>query len=148
MSHLLVESAVFNNGRGRPGDDYSSVVEIRPPIGGDGTYRLAPGEAFGPAGAAWTYAAPDRRSFSADFLSGAQRLANGNTLICSGPTGRFFEVTRHGKTVWEYLNPFAGDAPNPAGDPPFSVFRATHIPPDHPALNGRTLDARREASDP
>ena len=54
--------------------------------------------------------------------------------------GRFFEVTPAGAVVWEYHNPFSGDAPNPAGDPPRSVFRATHIPPEHPALQGRVVE--------
>lgn len=130
---------VFDNGSGRPGGDYSSVVEITPPLASDGSYTLRPGAAFGPARPTWTYTAPNRRSFFADFLSGAHRLPNGNTFICSGPTGRFFEVTPQGETMWEYHNPFSGDAPNPAGDPPRSVFRATHIPPQHPALAGRAL---------
>jgi hypothetical protein len=129
----------FDNGDGRPGGSYSAVVEITPPLARDGRYSLAHGAAFGPARPAWTYTARNRRSFFADFLSGAHRLPNGNTFICSGPAGRFFEVTAKGETVWEYQNPFSGDAPNPAGDPPRSVFRATRIPPDHPALTGRSL---------
>jgi hypothetical protein len=129
----------FDNGSDRPGPDYSAVVEISPPLAGDGTYSLPRGAPFGPARPTWTYTAPDRGSFFADFLSGAHRLPNGNTFICSGPTGRFFEVTPQGDTVWEYHNPFSGDAPNPAGDPPHSVFRATHVAPDHPALAGRNL---------
>jgi hypothetical protein len=132
---------IFNNGWGRPGDDYSSVVEIEPPIAGNGTYTTSPRSPFGPARAGWMYTAPLRRSFSADFISGAHRLATGNTLICSGPAGRFFEVTAEGAIVWEYLNPYRGTAPNPAGDPPYSVFRATFVPADHPALVGRGLDA-------
>jgi hypothetical protein len=130
---------IFNNGFGRPGADYSSVVEITPPIAGDGSYAIAPGSSFGPESPKWSYVAADKRSFSADFISGAQRLANRNTFICSGPTGRFFEVTPDGEIVWEYLNPFSGNAPNPAGDPPYSVFRATFIPADHPGLAGRQL---------
>jgi hypothetical protein len=128
----------FDNGQGRPGGDYSAVVEIEPPLTPDGRYRLRPGAAFGPARPAWTYSGASR-SFFADFLSGAHRLPNGNTFICSGPAGRFFEVTPHGEVVWEYRNPFTGDAPNPAGDPARSVFRATLVPPEHPALAGRTL---------
>ena len=106
-----------------------------------GTYTMSPRSPFGPTHAEWMYTAPQRRSFSADFISGAHRLANGNTFICSGPTGRFFEVTPEGAIVWEYLNPYRGTAPNPAGDPPYSVFRATLIPADHPALVGRQLEA-------
>ena len=134
---------IFNNGWGRPGGDFSSVVEIVPPVTLDGTYVISPDSPFGPARAEWTYTAPQRNSFSADFISGAHRLANGNTFICSGPTGRFFEVTSKGAVVWEYLNPFTGRAPNPAGDPPYSVFRATFIPADHPAVAKRRLETSR-----
>ena len=63
----------------------------------------------------WEYTAPDRESFFADFISGAHRLPNGNTFVCSGPRGRFFEVTANGETVWEYQNPYTGNAPNPHG---------------------------------
>jgi len=38
-------------------------------------------------------------------MGNAQRLLNGNTLITES-SGRFFEVTREGATVWEYINPF------------------------------------------
>ncbi len=44
--------------------------------------------------------------FYGQNISGAQRLPNGNTLICEGPTGRIFEVTDLGETVWSYQNPF------------------------------------------
>jgi hypothetical protein len=135
---------IFDNGAGRPGGDYSAVVEIRPPVRADGRYELQAGRRFGPGAPWWTYTATPRSALAADFISGAQRLANGNTLICSGPDGRFLEVTAGGEIVWEYRSPFAGAAPNPAGDPPYSVFRATHIPPDSPAFAGRRLphDAR------
>src|SRR5262245_65643091 len=36
----------------------------------------------------------------------AQRLPNGNTLITESSFGRFFEVTKEGEIVWEYVNPF------------------------------------------
>jgi len=40
------------------------------------------------------------------FISGAERLPNGNTLMCDGPNGRFMEVTAKNETVWEYVNPY------------------------------------------
>jgi hypothetical protein len=46
----------------------------------------------------------DRKFFSW-FISSVQRLPNGNTLIMEGADGRAFEVTREGKTVWEYIMP-------------------------------------------
>jgi hypothetical protein len=124
---------VFNNGVGRPGRDFSSVIELRPPVDAEGRYTLPAGGRFGPDEPLWEYTLPDR--FFADFISGAQRLANGNTFVCSGPKGRFLEVTAKGDIVWEYDNPFSGDAPNPAGDPPYSVFRVqtvTALPQERP----------------
>jgi hypothetical protein len=138
---------VFNNGYGRPGGDHSSILEITPPVDRSGAYGLAAGSGFGPARPTWSYTASPRGAFAADFLSGAHRRANGNTFVCSGPDGRLFEVTPEGTVVWEYLNPFSGDAPNPAGDPRYSVFRATLIEPDHPGLVGRRLEPVEEPTD-
>ncbi len=45
------------------------------------------------------------------FISSAQRLPNGNTLICEGSNGRFIEVTKEGEIVWEYLSPYPGNIP-------------------------------------
>lgn len=44
------------------------------------------------------------RFFSA-ICSGMQRLPNGNTMICESTSGRVFEVTPEGETVWEYVDP-------------------------------------------
>ncbi|UCF68282.1 MAG: aryl-sulfate sulfotransferase [Acidobacteriota bacterium] len=125
---------VFNNGSHSFGRRYSSVTEIVPPLTPDGRYAIASDQRFGPVEPVWEYTAANRGDFFADFISSAQRLPNGNTLICDGPEGRFFEVAATGDIVWAYSNPFTGSAPNPHGDPPYSVFRATHIPLDHPAL--------------
>ena len=54
-------------------------------------------------------------SYTGDFystnLSGAQRLASGNTFICSGRQARFMEVTSDGKLVWDY-SPTNSNSPN------------------------------------
>jgi hypothetical protein len=134
--HLMV----FNNGAGRPGTPYSSVIEIEPPLDARGRYELGADGRFGPDRPAWEYKAADERSFFAEFLSSAERLPDGNTLICDGPHGRILEVDAGGRVVWRYANPFSGDAPNPHGDPPYSVFRATFVPAAHPGLAGRALD--------
>jgi hypothetical protein len=130
---------IFDNGTGRPGKAFSSVMELRPPIDDDGNYAIAEGQPFGPDRPAWHYPPAGHPSFHADFISGAERLPNGNTLVCDGPAGRFFEVTTAGDTVWEYLNPFTGDAPNPAGDPARSVFSERFVPANHPAISGHRL---------
>ncbi len=60
---------------------------------------------------------------------GAQRLPNGNTLICEGSFGRIFEVTMEREVVWEYVNPFFVAPPLPEGSPPANrVFRAYRYP--------------------
>ena len=41
--------------------------------------------------------------FHSTYTSNAQRLVNGNTLICESSGKRIFEVTVKGETVWEYV---------------------------------------------
>jgi hypothetical protein len=45
------------------------------------------------------------RLYSA-FVSSAQRLPNGNTLITEGNNGRIIEVTAGQEIVWEYISPY------------------------------------------
>jgi hypothetical protein len=99
--HILV----FNNGRRRPGGAHSSVDELILPVEPDGRYVHKPSAAYGPDAPIWSYVAPKRSDFYAEFISGANRLPNGNTLICAGPSGTIFEVTPDKETVWKYLNP-------------------------------------------
>ena len=62
----------------------------------------------------WQYT-PQTAGFAAPFqshyfysplVSSAQRLANGNTLITEGCSGRIIEVTADKEIVWEYINPY------------------------------------------
>ena len=113
--HLLV----FNNGGGRTPEEYSSVDEFVPPIDKDGNYTRGKRAPFGPAKALWSYSAPNKKDFYSWFISGAQRLPNGNTLINSGATGVVFEVTPEQETVWKFANPFKNmmGGPPPGGGP-------------------------------
>jgi len=131
---------VFNNGPERPQGDYSTVLELATPLKPDRTYGLEPFVAAGPASPIWTYQAKEPKEFFSSFISGAQRLRNGSTLICEGRTGRVFEVTAAGEIVWEYLQPFEPESP-PKGPPDmnYALFRATRIPLDHPGLAGKEL---------
>jgi hypothetical protein len=99
---------VFNNGGNRPDGSYSSVDEIVLPVGADGRYARKAGLPFGPDKPAWSYTAEKKSDFFAMLISGAQRLANGNTLICSGPQGTVFEVTPDKETVWKFTQPGGG----------------------------------------
>jgi hypothetical protein len=113
--HLLV----FNNGGHRPDGNYSSVDELVPPVDAQGRYKLEPGASYGPKAPVWSYSAPKKSDFYAFFISGAQRLPNGNTFICSGPNGTIFEVTPEKDLVWKYVNPVKGGfGPGARGGPP------------------------------
>ncbi|WP_309380130.1 DUF1566 domain-containing protein [Cerasicoccus frondis] len=94
---------IFNNGKGRPDGDYSSINQITTPINPDRSYSFNDVTGtYDPENSTWTYTADEPTDFYAASTSSAQRLSNGNTLICNGPAGYFFEVTEDGETVWAY----------------------------------------------
>ncbi len=66
------------------------------------------------------------RKFYSINISGAQRLENGNTLICEGRSGRILEVTPAKDIVWEYISPY--DGPADAVLPDNRVYRAYRVP--------------------
>ena len=126
--HVLL----FDNGCHRPGATRSRVLEVDP-----ATSEIA-----------WEYQGDPPISFYSFHISGAERLPNGNTLICEGGPGRVFEVTPDKEIVWEYVNPFAGGPTTggtlaSASNTPTSMFRAHRYGPDHPALRGKELDPAR-----
>ncbi len=64
-----------------------------------------------------------KNKFFSHFISSAQRLPNGNTLIDEGAKGRIFEVTPDQEIVWEYIAP-KNDADRN------DVYRAYRVPPE------------------
>jgi hypothetical protein len=62
--------------------------------------------------------------FFSYFISSAQRLPNGNTLIDEGSNERVFEVTPEGEIVWEFIDGWG----NPL--PLLEIYRAYRIPPE------------------
>jgi hypothetical protein len=117
---------IFNNGLNRPAGDYSTIDEFTPPIGADGNYYLEPGSAYGPENLTWSYTADPPGSLYSEVFGGAVRLTDGDTLICDGMPGKFFEVTPDGSVVWQWTNPY----PNPA--PLNVVFKIDYVPPAEP----------------
>ncbi len=97
--HVLL----FNNGIARTEQDFSSADEIELPILADNKYLLENGKPFGPTRLTWTFEDPGK--LFSPRISGAQRLPNGNTLICSGTQHLLLEVTPDAKIVWMYRNP-------------------------------------------
>jgi hypothetical protein len=137
--HILV----FNNGTGRPEENYTTIDEWEPPLSISGCYTQQPDGSWGPTGACWTYQATPRNSFYSHHISGAQRLANGNTLICDGEGGRLFEVTCDGDEVWSYESPVAqsGSAVMQGTAISFNrVFRAERYPTNKNYFTGLAFD--------
>lgn len=92
---------VFNNDASQ--GFMSSVIELELPVDANGSPFVDPATgAFGPYEPVWRFG---ESGFYSAFVSGAQRLQNGNTLICSGQQGYLFEVTDVGQTVWSHQVP-------------------------------------------
>ena len=138
---------VFNNGGKR---DYSTVDEIIPPVDSAGNYSKLISLAFGPEKPQWIYSAENPTDFYAKNISGAQRLPNGNTLICNGPAGIFFEVTgnndittQNSNIVWSYINPVGENGPLTQGSSTTGsknvVFRIHRYDSTYAGLVGRDL---------
>jgi len=89
----------------------------------------------------WEWKSANPVDFHNTYMGGVQRLPNGNTLVCQGGRGNFFEIAPDGDIVWEYTNPFycQNEIVVKRG---FSnaAFRAYRIGPDHPALQGKDLN--------
>lgn len=140
--HVLV----FNNG---PELGYSRVTEFDIPTpDAQGRYPIDVGSAFGPTGVAWEYRPVDQSLFFSGEISGAQRLPNGNTLICSGTKGYFTEITAAKELVWAYRNPMMDHDVAVQGQQPGNddrghglnaVFKIHRYAPDFPGFAGRTL---------
>lgn len=78
---------IFDNGTLR---GYSRVIELNPL-----TEQIE-----------WEYTAEPKENFLSKYISGAQRLPNGNTLICEGGKAHLFEVTPDNEVVWDFVNPW------------------------------------------
>ena len=72
----------------------------------------------------WKYNADPPTDFYSYTKGSAQRLPNGNTLICEGDNGRAIEVTRTGEVVWEWINPASEGARR------VQVYRMTRLSAD------------------
>ena len=85
---------IFDNGVHRLDDplSYSRVIEVDP-----ATNKIV-----------WKYQDKPAWNFFTPRMGNAQRLPNGNTLVNEAAFGRFFEVTKEGEIVWEYVNPHFG----------------------------------------
>ena len=95
--------------------DYSRVIEFNP-VTLEVVWEFNAGKLghVMPIQANWFYS---------PFVSSAQRLPNGNTLITEGSEGRLLEVTPEYEIVWEYINPYLHEQQY--------VYRAYRYPYDY-----------------
>ena len=133
---------IYNNGNGKPGEDYSQVQILNPPQDSLGFYTNANGLAYGPNELETIYGDLTHERFYSPYLSNAQRLNNGNTLINAGSPGRIFEIDEDRNIVWEYEIPLFGDFPASQGQivNNNANFRAYKYTPDFIGFNGITIE--------
>ncbi|MEI6914586.1 MAG: DUF1566 domain-containing protein, partial [Armatimonadota bacterium] len=93
----------------------------------------------------WKYGTLSNLTLFSHFGSSAQRLPNGNTLICATTEGYMVEVTSDGTVVWEYINPVtnAGVVTAIGDDLPMTnaVPRAYRYAPTFAGFSGHDLTA-------
>lgn len=106
---------IFDNGSFRPASSvpYSRVLEIDP-----ATQCVV-----------WEYQDTPPQNFYSPYMSNAQRLHNGNTLISEGTFGRIFEVTPDKEVVSDYVVPYfyelhEGSVPDSSAGLQNAIFRA------------------------
>ena len=93
----------------------------------------------------WKYSSKNNTSFFSTTGSSAQRLTNGNTLICSSNDGHLFEIAHDTVLVWEYYNPVTSNGIKKIkvdNYPKYNyVPKAYRYTSSHPALVGQSLTA-------
>ncbi len=134
---------VFNNGNGRPGTDYSTAEILTPPQDSMGFYTSSPSLPFGPELPEWVYGQQINERLYSPYLSNAQRLANGNTLLNYGSIGTVVEINTQEEIVWKYVLPLNRDFPINQGTNPRNnaTFRAYKFPGDFPGFANLDLTA-------
>ena len=110
---------LFANGLHTPENPFSRAIEFDPE-----TRKIV-----------WEYRGNPPWTLFSPHISGVQRLASGNTLVCEGQWGRVFEVTPEGDIVWEYISPYFGVYEGSVRGN--SVFRAYRYTADSPEIRGR-----------
>lgn len=108
---------IFDNGSHHPIVAHTRVVEVDPR-----TDTIV-----------WQYLPKVVFQLYSGHIGGCERLANGNTLICEGESGRILEVTPECEVCWEWINPFEFKW---KGVISAMLFRAHRYMPDSPELSG------------
>ena len=84
-------------------DAASTILEVELPA----SFDPLPSGGLPASQIVYSYTAPNPTDLYSSGLSNAERLPNGNTLVCSGrQDGWMFELDPSQQIVWEYFNPF------------------------------------------
>lgn len=103
---------VFNN---RASPNVSEAATFQPVFDTVNHVYLMQNNTYLPVDFDYTYSTPDPADMFCAVVSSAQRLPNGNTLICSGRLGYTLEVDTSDLIVWEYKTPLLNSVPAPQG---------------------------------
>ena len=127
---------VYNNGtkRGLDGtfdpalgmdfeNSYSDLLEIRFPVRADGSYDTRREPEI-----VWSWNADADEDYFSPFMSGWDRLPNGNTIFVNAHTKQVIEVTPAGERVLDYRIPENG-----------RMYRVYKYPRDYPGFAGRSF---------
>ncbi len=127
---------VYNNGTKRRLDgtfdpeagmdfenSYSDLIEFRLPIGADGLY-----DSDAQPEIVWTWNADASENYFSPFMSGWDRLPNGNTIFVNAHNKQIIEVTPEGERVLDYEVPENG-----------RMYRVYKYPRDYPGFAGRSF---------
>ena len=125
---------VYNNGTNRSLDgtfdpelgmdfenSYTDLLEVRLPARADGSY-----DAGREPEVVWSWNLDGDEDYFSPFMSGWDRMPNGNTIFVNGHNKQVIEVTPSGERVLDYLVPENG-----------RKYRVYKYPVDYPGLAGR-----------
>ena len=125
---------VYNNGTNRSLDgtfdpelgmdfenSYTDLLEVRLPVRADGSYDTGREPEL-----VWSWNLDAGEDYFSPFMSGWDRMPNGNTIFVNGHNKQVIEVTPAGERVLDYIVPENG-----------RKYRVYKYPVDYPGLAGR-----------
>ena len=125
---------VYNNGTKRRLDgtfdpelgmdfenSYTDLLEVRLPVRADGSYDTGREPEL-----VWSWNLDAEEDYFSPFMSGWDRMPNGNTIFVNGHNKQIIEVTPAGERVLDYMVPENG-----------RQYRVYKYPVDYPGIAGR-----------
>ena len=101
---------VFNNGKNRGNNPYSSINIVDQPSYSNGEFLKTSSGAYLPTSFHYEFLDTTNLFFYSKILSSADQLPNGNIIINEGVKGHFFEISEYGNIVWDYTSPVVEDS--------------------------------------